>query len=442
MIIILLLSLYFFFKRKNLVYALSGYIFMVSEAFRLLPQSFLNFGIKWNDACLIYLFLTSFYLYSRKQNYFSIKNDEVAKAISYILLYFTILLFATWIFIDQDCFSAIKVYRLYLLYAIYFQFRLLGFKSKLKIFKFIFVLIAITAGLFIQQVATGIPILVGGADEVATHGELTRYRNTSLFVEIGLFAILFTTCIKRYSTLFTCILASALILPMSRTITFVFAGITAVYYFFFYRKKKRLLKYFIPLFIGLAAVWPYFAQRLAKENTLEDIQLTTSLKSSEDFEGGGNFVFRMAIFLERSEYLLKKNLFLFGVGLVHEDSKYTQKTFNFRYGANRTVNGERYKQQVATNDTSWTTIFIISGLIGILLHFYLIYAMIKRFIILKRYHEVFVVPLLSLILCVCTSITDYRLALFYYYTLFFLFASTSIKSIKNATLYNSITSHN
>lgn len=93
-------------------------------------------------------------------------------------------------------------------------------------------LIAITAGLFIQQVATGIPILVGGADEVATHGELTRYRNTSLFVEIGLFAILFTTCIKRYSTLFTCILASALILPMSRTITFVFAGITAVYYFF------------------------------------------------------------------------------------------------------------------------------------------------------------------------------------------------------------------
>lgn len=42
MIIILLLSLYFFFKRKNLVYALSGYIFMVSEAFRLLPQSFLN----------------------------------------------------------------------------------------------------------------------------------------------------------------------------------------------------------------------------------------------------------------------------------------------------------------------------------------------------------------------------------------------------------------
>lgn len=65
----------------------------------------------------------------------------------------------------------------------------------------------------------------------------------------------------------------------------------------------------------------------------------------------------MAIFLERSEYLLKKNLFLFGVGLVHEDSKYTQKTFNFRYGANRTVNGERYKQQVATNDTSWTTIF-------------------------------------------------------------------------------------
>lgn len=149
-----------------------------------------------------------------------------------------------------------------------------------------------------------------------------------------------------------------------------------------------------------------------------------------------------SIFLERSEYLLKKNLFLFGVGLVHEDSKYTQKTFNFRYGANRTVNGERYKQQVATNDTSWTTIFIISGLIGILLHFYLIYAMIKRFIILKRYHEVFVVPLLSLILCVCTSITDYRLALFYYYTLFFLFASTSIKSIKNATLYNSITSHN
>lgn len=95
MIIILLLSLYFFFKRKNLVYALSGYIFMVSEAFRLLPQSFLNFGIKWNDACLIYLFLTSFYLYSRKQNYFSIKNDEVAKAIHTscsTLLYYYLLL--------------------------------------------------------------------------------------------------------------------------------------------------------------------------------------------------------------------------------------------------------------------------------------------------------------------------------------------------------------
>ena len=33
MIIILLLSLYFFFKRKNLVYALSGYIFMVKLPF-------------------------------------------------------------------------------------------------------------------------------------------------------------------------------------------------------------------------------------------------------------------------------------------------------------------------------------------------------------------------------------------------------------------------
>lgn len=427
MLLILFLSLYYFFIKKNPVKALCTYILLVCNAFKLIPSSFLSFGIKWNDACLIYLFITSIYLFKKHRNYFSLSGDNVAKAIFYIIAYMSILLLATWIFIDQDMFSAIKVYRLYLLYAIYFQFRLLTFPEKVKIYKFVMFFIIFTAILFVQQAVTGYSILVGGADEVSMPGELVRYRNTSLFIEFGLFTLLFTGFIKKYSIVYVCILGSALILPMSRTIIFVFIAITIIYSAFFYKERKKMAKYLIPLAIGFIAVWPYFAQRLSEENTLEDIKITTSLKGSQNFEGGGNFAFRVAIFLERMEYLIKEKELIFGAGLVHEDSKYTQQTFNFRYGANRKVNGEDYMQQIATNDTSWTTLFMISGLMGILLHLNLVYRMIKRYKNSLKYNQLFVVPLLSLILCLFTSITDYRLALYYYYTLFFLFASTNMK---------------
>lgn len=401
---------------------------MIAEAFRLLPSNFLSFGIKWNDACLIYLFVTSIFEYSKNRNVFSTKNDEIGRVIKLILCYFTILLFCTWLFIEQDPFSAVKVYRVYLLYGIYFQFRTLDFNQRSQIFRFIFAFIILTAILFIQQAATGVSILVGGSDEVISLNEFQRFRNTSRFIEFGLFALIFTDKVKKHKALYMCILAVALLLPMSRTVVIVFAGTSFCYAMLVFKNKYKLVKYAFPIGLGLLIAWPYFSQRLEDENTAADISKALSMKSASDFNqnSDGTLAFRIAIFIERLDYLIDNNKLLFGSGLVHEDSKYTQQEFKFMLGATRVQDGERVIQQITTNDTSWTTMMIISGLIGICLHLWLFLLMARKLNAFSKQDTLFIPPLLTLILCLCTSISDYRLASQYYIALFMLFASTSL----------------
>ena len=83
---------------------------------------------------------------------------------------------------------------------------------------------------------------------------------------------------------------------------------------------------------------------------------------------GGSSIFRMAMLIERIDYLVKNPQYLlFGVGAIHEDSPNCYNRFDFTLGTRN--EGRMFgKCLIESGDITWVPVSLRYGLAGVAIH--------------------------------------------------------------------------
>ena len=402
MSIVLILSFLAFsiYKWKtNRALSFMFFIFCIFSGFRLIPPELIP-G-KLNDFALIYMFvIIALSLFTKGTKFFSVKNDKVGKIILILLSYWTLLFIGTIAFTNENSMLAFQAFRFRLLFLVYFIVRDLSYNDKAKVLKYLFYVIILSATLYVIQ-PLGIHLYQGGVDEVKYAGEQNRYRNTPLTIHFFIILLFVSNFLKgsKLRVIYLGILLCALILPMSRT-PMIMTCVVLLLYMILKRKYSKLVKFSIIGGIAIALCWPFLSYRFQSTNTKSDIESALNLQNSSSFDDseGGTFSFRIAMLMERVEYLVNSNNILLGVGFPHEMSKYTHSHFLFKIGTYYETKDGPSTSYIETPDITWSTILMRSGLVGLFLILLLI---AKILLSLYKSNSIIALPAFLWIIYLC-----------------------------------------
>lgn len=189
-------------------------------------------------------------------------------------------------------------------------------------------------------------------------------------------------CPQRKYTFFFFLLLT--ILPLRRGLIISTLLTIAIYFYYEIRHNRYPKGVLVLVFGGLLAA-PLLMNRFTSEgdNASNDIKTVTSgnvdYANFRNGGSGGSFLFRMAVLVERIDYLTNnRDKLLTGVGLIHEDT--AQKQFNFFLGSYKMLGDERIPQQIDTTDIVWPPILMRLGLIGVVLYLWLFGSLLVLFL--------------------------------------------------------------
>lgn len=351
-------------------------VFCICNAFRLIPIDFINSAIlnKWFDWALLYTIGTITLELAYGNKLFDTNDDIIGKIILFISIYCLISFLLTILLTAETMSYALQAYRHKLLFLSYFIIKTLNKDELYDLIRKISILVIVATLIFVLQ-PLGINLYQGGADTVSYSDQMIRYRNSPLYIQLFILVAVVTEFrYFKYPKISFLILLAGLILPMSRTPIIVLAILCVIYIL----QQKRVKNTFMfSLLVGGAMVflYPIIKYRFGSTDTMNDIQFVLNMKSSADFSSSemGTFSFRIAMLMERIEYLWDTNNFLFGVGFPHEMSDYTRSHFCFQIGTWNPVY-EMYSF-LETPDNTWVALFMRLGFLGTLLFVFLFYKM-------------------------------------------------------------------
>lgn len=320
-------------------------------------------------------------LYKLKSSGRVFKCDNTTEKFSLLIFIYSLILgFVTLFKGKESVFNVIALIKPYALFLFVFVTKDINKVVLTNLIKKLFNL-AVFIGVFsLIQIALGLNILGnGGALDVAG---ISRYWTPySIATFCLLYALVFNTHRKYiYIALFLLLV----ILPLRRGLIISTGFAIAVYYIFRIGQGKVPKGALLLALIGFFAL-PTLTVRFSHEGDSASDDIKSVFSGNVDYSSfsngvtGGTFLFRMAILQERVDYLIDRpKELLTGVGLIHEDT--AQKEFNFYLGSYKTVNGERYAQQIDTTDLVWPTILMRTGLLGIILHLVVFLSLVLFFI--------------------------------------------------------------
>lgn len=349
-------------------------IFSLCNCFRLLDLG--SISGKVADYALIYVFVILVYSYKN----INLKGDFVGKLVITIVGYCTISLICTIVFTEEKPILAFQAYRRCLTLLMYFVIKQLNSKELFDTIKYTLWIVIISALLYILQ-PLGIHLYQGGQDETFYAGEMTRYRNAPNYIHFFILFLLFSNFKISTARKYICllILLCGLILPMSRTSIFTL-GVVIIVYLLSQREMKAVFGLTIVCLIAFAIFGSYWEYRMGSTDTSNDIMSALSMRNYKDYDGsGGTFQFRIAMLMERIDYLWKSQNIWFGIGFPHELSAYTRSHFNFMVGTSLNTEYGMLRCYIETPDISWVTLLMRLGLIGIILYMSMFFYMCKRF---------------------------------------------------------------
>lgn len=138
--------------------------------------------------------------------------------------------------------------------------------------------------------------------------------------------------------------------------------------------------------IAALLAFPFLSSLLSERSSSGDEAGITEVPVFEYLESGdyrglaqqNTFMFRIALTAERFEYLIDHpESTLFGVGAMHEET--AQKKFDFIVGTAGTLNGRPIKGQLNSIDVTWGPLLIRYGIMGLILHLFIIFWMVIKF---------------------------------------------------------------
>lgn len=322
--------------------------------------------VKDTDFALFFMLLMIFI--SRKEiKWKSTRYGKILLAFACIhvlyLLYTIICGYESFSFAFKDC-------RNIFLYLLYFPLQRLDARDLEKAIRCMFVITVILGIRFLLQYA-GINIMVSNDDLEIDNG-VVRFRNVPDWSIFYLVLIALNRTVIKYKYIFLLFFLALLVLPMARMRIMVFCIVMLVYLFFIAKRYTHILK--VSFVAGIIALMlsPYLLARMEGGDRgvsmWDDISLAVNTRnfSSYDSESSGTLGFRLAMLLERFEYLTKNPKYLLtGVGFRHEESPNCDKEFNFFLGTT-SENTRSGIAQIHSVDIQWVGVLCQMGLIGVL----------------------------------------------------------------------------
>ena len=409
--IILLIFLFYCWFNRKYEWALIIITFFLTEGYGFMPSSI--FIIKSYDYVILFILIISIINYVENKTFFKVKNYNIVYLI-YILLAYQLFEIIQTIYTNAESFgNIIKVARINIIFLAFFTLRRIPISAFKKYFK-LNLNFCIIQGVFFYLQLLGIDILQGRVDEATSAGEITRYANYPEFTIFYIFYCFFGKKNVYSKILYTCFWGGMIILGQSRGDI-----IATSFAFVLYFLMKNQLKYYLILILStilvFIAVTPMFQYR-NNENTqsgfLEDI---SNIISTEDIteikNNSGNFTFRIAMLVERLNYLIDNPQYLLpGVGCIHEDSPSCYERFDFIIG---TINKDRYNGYclIESGDITWVPILLRYGIIGVIIYsLFLIYWNALGLKYLKRTHNPIYIA--TSLIAITTSILTINTVLF------------------------------
>jgi hypothetical protein len=389
-LLLMILGVFFFFINKK-EGSLIILLFFITNGFQLIPEAALeSFPInKYIDYLLLYIILILFFMIVSNTEYFKHK-DKFSSILVLLLIYMLYELISTIAKRDETAVNAIKVFRIHIFLGLYFIIRSIKMSILLKMMEIVFKITIVTAILYLLQIILHKQILSGTIDGFDSNfnNQIFRFRNVPLFLDFSLLYLLFFKTKIKFRSLLILLLLITLVAPMNRGPIIAFLAACSL----FLLVTRKISKFFRYLIVGLIigiAVWPLISYRFEKEDTGSDLTKAFSMNDYEDYESSenGSFSFRIALLLERMDYLYANpSKLITGIGLRHEDSPKTQTDFRFVVGAEKNnSSGIKVKQMIDTSDLVWATMIFRYGLLGVVLYLILFLYLLKAFYKDRRY---------------------------------------------------------
>lgn len=372
-IIIFIIGLRFLFNNENAKFLVC--LFSVEAGFGFVEVN--ASPLKSTDLFLVMAFLATIRGYSKNPDFFSLKNDPLAKIVLVVFVYVFFNFVLTIVTGADSLGYSFKWYRKYLNIILFFYFRSLPLSEIKKFIKYILIVSIIQGILYYAQVFTGIQILAGRIDEAGSVEEISRYLN---YPKWALFFLLYNFfddkmgVWQKWSLLL--FWAAMLIFAQTRG-PILTTGAAIGVYFLLKRKIKYVLYIAVFAVFFKLAIAPMFEYREKdnKVSAFEELQIIISdpLSMHETYHDSsdGTFMFRMAILAERIAFLIENPKFLpFGVGMIHEDSPNNKYIFTFGSPSLSTKYG---REMLGSGDNDWVEILTRLGVVGGFLFALLLY---------------------------------------------------------------------
>lgn len=370
-VLYILLTAYCIYSYINYEYVnfLFAFLGLVTKLFMLDQTSGTPIGCDFAILASLYLLLSE-----RDRLRFE-PTDPYSKWVKWLLIFYVLEFVYTLVTGAESISFAFKVFRMPLIILAFYLFRVIPTDSWNEFLrKGLYLVLAQSALYFLQFV--GIHLLAGYNGRYGLMMGTNAAINIPKMTFFYIFYCLYNNDIK-YRYIIVLLFVTMVFMTFIRGYIFAL-GIGIAFYLYINREIKQTI---IALILSIVLL-PLAQNVIEKKSTLnhstsDDISqiLTGNLRNID--ETSGTFSFRIAMLVERFEYLESHTQFLFqGVGMIHEYSPNCWNRFKFHIG---TYNEGAYFQrcQIESGDNTWVPILLRYGIIGIVLHLLLFYISLK-----------------------------------------------------------------
>ena len=362
--IVLLLYAFIQYNKGRYAWPLFILTFFASNAF------IVNIGepvIKYTDFGLLLLFGCSILGSLRDPSFFTIRKYTGAKISLFFLVFFILEFLYAYLFNIDRVGNIVAVLRGYLYALSYFVFRKMSISELQKAIYLIFKAVVFSCIVYVIQFFTHLPLTTTFVSSAYSGGY--RMQITPPFIDLIFLMLLLYS--KKNKWILLCIILIFLVQLLSQNRTPLIGWFLEIGLFVVVSKNTK--HKFTIIFVALLA-FPFVNSLLSSRSENEH---STSLSStlfylkSRDYyglSGENTFMFRIALIAERADYLIENpNLFLQGVGAMHEDT--AQKKFDFSVGTGGYDEIKRCNviAQLDSIDVVWGPLLIRYGFLGLAL---------------------------------------------------------------------------
>lgn len=362
--VILLLYAFIQYNKGRYAWPLFILTFFASNAF------IINIGepvIKYPDFGLLLLFGCCVLGYLRDSSFFIVRKYAGAKISLCFLVFFVFEFLYAYLFDIDTIGNILAVIRGYLYALSYFVFRKMPMSELQRSLNFIFKAVMFSCLVYVTQFFTQLPLTTTFVSGVNS-GEY-RMQITPPFIDVVFLMLLLFS--KKNKWIWGSIILIFFVQLLSQNRTPLIGWFLEIGIFVVVSKNTK--HKFTIILVALLA-FPFVNSLLSSRSEDEhSVSLSSTMLylKSNDYYGlarENTFMFRIALIAERADYLIENpNIFLQGVGAMHEDT--AQKKFNFSVGTGGYDEIKRCNvvAQLESIDVVWGPLLIRYGFMGVTL---------------------------------------------------------------------------